>query len=82
MTDKVEITVFNDKSYVRFSEYQKVKEENEKLKQQNEQLKAQNLKMRRCVICKHFNEYNKGTDNYYYTCELEECNNLDKWELA
>ena len=53
-----------------------------RLRIENEQLKAQNLKMRRCVICKHFKEYNKGTDNYYYTCDLEECNNLDKWELA
>lgn len=33
MTD-VEIVVFNDKSWVRFTEYQKVMEENEQLKQE------------------------------------------------
>lgn len=29
----IEVVVFNDKSWVRLTEYQKVKEENEKLKQ-------------------------------------------------
>ena len=29
MTDKVEIVVFQDKSWVRFTEYQKLQEENE-----------------------------------------------------
>ena len=30
----IEIVVFNDKSWVRFTEYQKLKEENEQLKQE------------------------------------------------
>ena len=38
MTD-VEIVVFQDKSWVRFTEYQKVKEENEQLKQKFEKAK-------------------------------------------
>lgn len=36
----VEIVVFNDKSWVRLTEYQKVKEENEQLKQQIEKMKG------------------------------------------
>lgn len=32
MTDEVEIVVFNDKSYVRFTEYQKLQEQIEKMK--------------------------------------------------
>lgn len=54
MTDKVEIVVFNDKSYVRFSDYEKLEEELDKecnellhfyqdkilnLEKENEQLK-------------------------------------------
>ena len=35
----VEIVVFNDKSWVRLTEYQKVKEENEQLKQKFEKAK-------------------------------------------
>lgn len=38
MTD-IEIVVFNDKSWVRFTEYQKIKEENEKLQQKFEKAK-------------------------------------------
>jgi UDP-N-acetylglucosamine pyrophosphorylase len=42
----IEIVVFNDKSWVRLTEYQKVKEESEKLKKENEQLTMRILKMR------------------------------------
>ena len=37
----IEIVVFNDKSWVRFTEYQKVKEENKQLKQQIKKLKEE-----------------------------------------
>ena len=40
MTEEVQITIFNDKPYVSFSEYFKLKEENEQLKQ--ELVKMQN----------------------------------------
>lgn len=92
MNGDIEIVVFNDKSWVRFSEYEKLeKEDNElihflqeqilKLEEENKQLKAQNLKMRGCINCKHLIEYNENTDDYF-TCELEKCDNLENWELA
>lgn len=46
MTEQVEISVFNDKSYVRVKDYLKLKEGNEQLKQQIEQMK-------RCGNCKY-----------------------------
>lgn len=45
---EIEIVVFNDKSWVRLTEYQKVKEENEQLKQQIEKMKC-------CGNCTHRN---------------------------
>lgn len=38
MKEDIGITVFNDKSYVRLTEYQKLQEKNEKLKQENKSL--------------------------------------------
>ena len=52
------------------------------MQKENEQLKSQIKKMQKCLICIHFKVYNECSDNEYYACELEECNNLDKWELA
>ena len=52
------------------------------MQEENEQLKAQIKKMQKCLICIHFKVYNECSDNEYYACELKECNNLDKWELA
>ena len=52
------------------------------MQKENEQLKVQIKKMQKCPICIHFKVYNDRSDNEYYACELEECNNLDKWELA
>ena len=71
----IEIVVFNDKSWVRFTEYQKVKEENERLKQQI-------AKMECCGNCKF--------QDMYGDCVLEApiwCNRIyeggsDEWELA
>ena len=55
---------------------------NKEIKEENEQLKAQIKKMQKCLICIHFKVYNERSDNEYYACELKECNNLYKWELA
>ena len=52
------------------------------MQKENEQLKSQIKKMQKCLICIHFKVYNECSDNEYYACELKECNNLDKWELA
>ena len=52
------------------------------MQKENEQLKSQIKKMQKCLICIHFKVHNECSDNEYYTCELKECNNLDKWELA
>lgn len=54
----------------------------ERLEKENEQLKSQIKKMKKCLICIHFKVHNECSDNEYYTCELKECNNLDKWELV
>lgn len=54
----------------------------EHLEKENKQLKAQIEKMKCCNNCKHFKEYDEYTDNVYYACVLEKCDNLDNWELA
>lgn len=51
------------------------------MQRENEQLKQQNAKLRCCVNCKHFKAYNEYTDNVYYACELEKCDDLDNWEF-
>lgn len=55
----IEIVVFQDKSWVRFKEYQKVKEENEQLQQkwleseyEKSKLVSQIEKMKCCHSCK------------------------------
>ena len=64
----IEIIVFNDKSWVRFTEYQKLKEENEQLKQQN-------AKMKCCHSCKSHKL------NNLKNCQT--CNgNYSKWEFS
>lgn len=57
----VDIVVFNDKSWVRFTEYQKVKEECEQLQQkwleseyEKSKLVSQNEKLRCCQNCDYF----------------------------
>lgn len=48
-----------------------------KLRIENEQLKAQIEKMKNCVNCKY------ATDcDSYCSCALNDCENLNKWELA
>lgn len=47
MNGDIEIVVFNDKSWVRFSEYEKLEKENEKLK-------LINKKMQCCKNCKKY----------------------------
>ena len=64
----IEIIAFNDKSWVRFTEYQKLKEENEQLKQQN-------AKMKCCHSCKSHKLNNLKNCQ---TCD----GNYSKWEFS
>lgn len=49
----------------------------EKLENENEQLKQQIEQMKNCVNCKY------ATDcDSYCSCALNDCENLNKWELA
>ena len=80
----VEIVVFQDKSWVRFAEYQKAKEENELLQQkwleseyEKSKLVSQIEKMKNCHNCKH--SYH---DRYHTLQCIRNCINFDKWELA
>lgn len=86
MKDKVEIVIFNDKSWVRLTEYQKVKEENESLQQkwleseyEKSKLVSQNEKLKSCYNCKHY----KVGDT---TCKKNKPHNnrgcFKDWELA
>ena len=72
----IEVVVFQDKSWVRIKEYQKVKEE-------NEQLKARIERMKCCGNCFH---NNKPSDKEFcWNCErqLDERPIIkDEWELA
>lgn len=70
-----EIVVFNDKSWVRLTEYQKVKEENEQLKQQIEKMKC-------CGNCTH-----RNAKEVVETCKKKKTYTLnkgfcDKWEFG
>lgn len=83
MTD-VEIVIFNDKSWVRLTEYQKVKEENEQLQQkwlesefEKSKLVSQIEEMKCCENCRH--SYHDRYHNLQCICN---CINFDKWELA
>ena len=80
----IEIVVFNDKSWVRLTEYQKVKEENEQLQQkwleseyEKSKLVSQIEKVKCCENCKH--SYH---DRYHTLQCIRNCINFDKWELA
>jgi hypothetical protein len=71
----VEIVVFNDKSWVRFIEYQKLDEENKQLKEQIE-------KMKNCDNCKNLiqctnRRYEKMTSGKITKIMFPCC-----WELA
>ncbi len=69
MTD---ITVFNDKAYVSFTDYKKLEEELEK---ENRKLKNDIEKMKNCHNCKNGIFTPKG--NF---CE-KHCKRYDKWEI-
>lgn len=45
----------------------------DRLEKEIKELRQQIEKMRCCANCKH---------SIYYACELKECGNLDRWELA
>lgn len=67
----IEIVVFNDKSWVRFTEYQKVKEE-------NEQLKMQIRKMRTAINSTYENESLQKNPTEIKELFLETCWNMKK----
>ena len=80
----VEIVVFNDKSWVRLTEYQKLKDRYEALEETKEyqndaicMLQKQIEKMKCCENCKH--SYH---DRYHTLQCIRNCINFDKWELA
>lgn len=76
--EDVEIVVFNDKSWVRLIEYQKLDEE-------NEQLKVQIKKMKNHNNCKFFHEWNLANVMDEPLDDLspcQGCKNFNKWELA
>ena len=83
----IEIVVFNDKSWVRLTEYQKVKEENEQLQQkwleseyEKSKLVSQIEKMKCCRNCKY---WNVPDDVFNTPCEeCDVCKDFNKWELA
>lgn len=92
----VEIVVFQDKSWVRFSDYEKLEEElgiecNEllhfyqdkilKLEEKNKQLKAQNEKMRCCVNCKYFVDSDNVCNQGLYLANRD-FRECYEWELA
>lgn len=86
----VEIVVFQDKSWVRLTEYQKVKEENESLQQkwleseyEKSKLVSQIEKMKCCENCKHHSFWgNELKCNLLdYDTELECLKSKNKWEL-
>lgn len=86
----VEIVVFQDKSWVRLKEYQKVKEENEQLQQkwleseyEKSKLVSQIEKMKCCENCKHHSFWgNELKCNLLdYDTEFECLKSKNKWEL-
>lgn len=82
---EIEIVVFNDKSWVRLTEYQKVKEENEQLQQkwleseyEKSKLVSQIEKMKCCGNCKL-----RGAECVALEYQGILCGKTrDKWELA
>lgn len=54
----------------------------EKLKKENKQLRQQIEKMRCCENCKHFIKNFESTIFTTLSCEVKNCNDKDKWELA
>lgn len=88
MNGDIEIVVFNDKSWVRFSEYEKLEEEDNelihflqeqrlKLEEENEQLKAQIEKMKCCANCKYCDNDNPC----FFHKEHRQCVDYLSWEL-
>lgn len=67
----IEIVVFNDKSWVRLTEYQKLKEENRQLKQQTEKMKC-------CGNCKYCDNDNPC----FFHKEYRQCVDYSSWKLA
>lgn len=86
----VEVVVFNDKSWVRLTEYQKLKDRYEALEETNEyqndaicRLLKQLEKMKCCENCKHHSFWgNELKCNLLdYDTELECLKSKNKWEL-
>lgn len=76
--EEVEIVFFNDKSWVRFSDFMKIKTE-------IKDLKAQIEKMKNCDNCKHrlkvleMEVLDLDKDELREPCNV--CNNYDRWEI-
>ena len=86
----VEIVVFNDKSWVRLTEYQKLKDRYEALEETKEhqndaicRLQKQIEKMKCCENCKHHSFWgNELKCNLLdYDTEFECLKSKNKWEL-
>lgn len=81
MTD-IEIVVFNDKSYVRLTEYQKVKKENEQLKQEKCELlgiiQSKDELIEKLICCGNCKHHLRDCQNSLICVN----NNHKDWELA
>lgn len=80
----IEIAVFNDKYWVKLTDYQKLKDRYEALEETKEyqndaicMLQKQIEKMKCCEICKH--SYHDR--DHTLRC-IRNCISFDKWELA
>lgn len=80
----VEIVVFQDKSWVRLAEYQKLKDRYEALEETNEyqndaicRLQKQIERMKNCQNCNKFSKEFNSISSMCFGCK-----NKSKWEIA
>jgi|GEM_PF-3270672 len=83
--EDVEIVVFNDKSWVRLTEYQKLDEENKQLAKrvcelQSDLSRAKSLIEKKMICCRNC-EYSYK-ENGELRCDVINCLNFDKWRLT
>lgn len=72
MSEEIEVVVFNDKSWVRLSDYMELKSEHRKIKNRLE-------KMKNCHNCKNAS-FSYG-DNHCKLLLTLRCRSYDKWEI-
>lgn len=75
----VEITVFNDKSWVRLTEFQRLEKEKCELLGIIQRKDEVIRKMRNCHNCKNAS-FSYG-DNFCNLLMTSQCRNYDKWEI-